>query len=119
MEAQIAASRIGAQRYLELIERYGLETVTGATEDMFDASERRLRHAIAALPDGTYTATTHIDGYLDDPDPARRDLAIKVAITIEGDRMKVDLAGTSPQVSDRPINMPFEGTVDCAVWLSV
>jgi N-methylhydantoinase B len=31
----------------------------------------------------------------------------------------VDLAGTSPQVSDRPINLPFEGTVDCAVWLTV
>jgi N-methylhydantoinase B len=119
MEAQIAASRIGAQRYLDLIERYDLETVTAATEDMFDASERRLRHAIAALPDGSYTATTHIDGYLDDPDPARRDLPITVMITIEGDRMKVDLTGTAPQVSDRPINMPFEGTVDCAVWLSV
>ena len=119
MEAQIAASRIGAQRYLDLIERYDLETVTAATEDMFDASERRLRHAIEALPDGSYTATTHIDGYLDDPDPARRDLPITVTITIEGDRMKVDLTGTAPQVSDRPINMPFEGTVDCAVWLSV
>ena len=119
MEAQIAASRIGAQRYLALVERYGLDTVTAATEDMFDASERRLRQAIAALPDGVYTATTHIDGYLDDPDPARRDLPIKATITVEGDRMKVDLAGTAPQVSDRPINMPFEGTVDCAVWLSV
>jgi N-methylhydantoinase B len=119
MEAQIAASRIGAQRYLGLIERYGLGTVTAATEDMFDASERRLRQAIAALPDGVYTATTHIDGYLDDPDPARRDLPITATITIEGDRMKVDLTGTAPQVSDRPINMPFEGTVDCAVWLSV
>ncbi|MGH8432594.1 MAG: hydantoinase B/oxoprolinase family protein, partial [Solimonas sp.] len=119
MEAQIAASRIGAQRYLELIERYGLATVTAATEDMFDASERRLRHAIAALPDGKYTATSYIDGYLDDPDPARRDLPITVTITIEGDQMKVDLAGTAPQVSDRPINMPLEGTVDCAVWLAV
>jgi N-methylhydantoinase B len=119
MEAQIAASRIGAQRYLDLIQRYGLDTVTAAAEDMFDASERRLRHAIAALPDGKYTATTRIDGYLDDPNPARRDLPITVTITIEGDQMNVDLTGTAPQVSDRPINMPFEGTVDCAVWLSV
>src|SRR5260370_35597545 len=33
--------------------------------------------------------------------------------------MVVDLAGTAPQVPDRPINMPFEGTVDCAVWLTL
>jgi N-methylhydantoinase B len=86
---------------------------------MFDASERRLRAAIAELPDGEYTATTHIDGYLDDPDPSRRDLPITVTIRIKGDDMTVDLTGTAPQVSDRPINMPFEGTVDCAIWLSV
>ena len=119
MEAQIAASRIGAQRYLELLERYGLKTVTAATEDMFDASERLLRSAIAELPDGEYSATTYIDGYLDDPDPKRRDLPIKVTIRIKDDEMEVDLTGTAPQVSDRPINMPFHGTVDCAIWLSV
>jgi N-methylhydantoinase B len=33
--------------------------------------------------------------------------------------MEVDLTGTADQVSDRPINMPFEGTVDVAVWLTV
>ncbi len=119
MEAQIAASRIGAQRFGELIARYGLDTVTAATEDMFDASERLLRAQIAKLPDGEYSATTFIDGYLDDPDPARRDLPIKVTIRIKGDEMEVDLTGTAPQVSDRPINMPFEGTVDCAIWLAV
>ena len=119
MEAQIAASRIGAQRYLELLQRYGLETVTAATEDMFDASERLLRKAIGDLPDGEYSATTYIDGFLDDPDPRRRDLPIKVTIRIKGDEMEVDLTGTAPQVSDRPINMPFHGTVDCAIWLSV
>ena len=27
--------------------------------------------------------------------------------------------GTSPQVSDRPINMPLEGTVDVAIWLTL
>ena len=41
------------------------------------------------------------------------------AITVRGDEITVDLTGTSPQVSDRPINLPFEGTVDCAVWLTL
>ncbi|MEQ9811995.1 MAG: hydantoinase B/oxoprolinase family protein [Azospirillaceae bacterium] len=119
MEAQIAAARIGAEAYLGVIERYGLATVEAAGNALYDSSERRMRAAIAALPDGDYSATTHIDGFLDDPDPRRRDLAIKVTIKVRGDEMTVDLTGTADQVPDRPINMPLEGTVDCAVWLSL
>jgi N-methylhydantoinase B len=119
MDAQIAAARIGAQRYIDLIELHGLSTIVAASEEMFDSSERRMRSAIRALPDGDYSATAMIDGYLDDPNPARRDLPIKVTIRKRGDEMTVDLTGTAQQVSDRPINMPLEGTVDCAIWLAI
>ena len=119
MNAQIAAAQIGAQRFLDLVRRYSRDTVNGAYEDLMDYSERLMRAAIREIPDGVYRATTLIDGYLDDPDPARRDLKIAVTITINADELTVDLTGTAPQVSDRPINMPFEGTVDCAVWLTL
>jgi N-methylhydantoinase B len=119
MEAQIAAAQIGAQRFLDLVRRYGRSTVAGASADLMDYSERLMRDAIRQIPDGVYTATTHIDGYLDDPEPSRRDLPIHVTITIDGDEITVDLTGTAPQIPDRPINMPFEGTVDCAVWLTL
>lgn len=116
MQAQIAASRIGAERFLELIDRYGLETVQGASEDLMDYSERVLRTEIEKLPDGTYSAEGTIDGYLDHVDPAYRDLPICAAVTIDGSDLIVDLEGTAPQV-DLPINMPFEGTVDIAIYL--
>ena len=119
MNAQVAAAQIGAQRYLDLVRRYGRATVSGAYEDLMDYSERLMRGAIHAIPDGAYFAETFIDGYLDDPDPARRDLKIAVTIKVSGDDLTVDLTGTSAQVSDRPINLPFEGTVDCAVWLTL
>ena len=119
MEAQISASRIGAERYLGLIEQYGYETVLGACLQAMEYSERLMRQAIEAIPDGTYTAENFLDGYLDSDDAARKDLRLCVTITVEGNDLTVDLAGTSPQVSDRPINMPLEGTVDCAVWLTV
>ncbi|MGY6409555.1 MAG: hydantoinase B/oxoprolinase family protein [Alkalilacustris sp.] len=119
MEAQVKAAAIGAERYLELVQRYGLETVTGAYEDLMDYSERLMRGAIAALPDGDYTATTHIDGYLDDPSPARRDLPLTVTLRVRGDSLTVDLTGTAPQLDDKPINMPLVGTVDCAIWLTI
>jgi N-methylhydantoinase B len=119
MNAQIAAAQIGAQRYLDLVHRYGRATVRGAYEDLMDYSERMMRKAISDIPDGVYSAETFTDGYLDDPDPTRRDLKFAVTITVRGDELTVDLTGTSPQISDRPINLPFEGTVDCAIWLTL
>ena len=119
MEAQIAASRIGAERFTALHERYGAETVEAAGEAAKAHAERLMRSAIAAMPDGTWQATTYIDGYLDSDDPTRKHLPLVVAITVDGDEMTVDLTGTADQVPDRPINMPLVGTVDIAVWLTV
>ena len=33
--------------------------------------------------------------------------------------MTIDLTGTSPQIDDRPINMPFVGTVDIAIFVTL
>jgi N-methylhydantoinase B len=118
MEAQVAACRIGAARFLELLERYGPSTVRAASDDLMDYSERMLRSEIDRLPDGTYQAVGRLDGFLDHPDPCYRDLVVRVAVTVDGSDILVDLAGTSPQL-DLPINMPFEGTVDIAVYLTI
>ena len=119
MEAQIAAARFGAEQLGELIDRYGRTTFDAACDAVMNYAERLMRQAIAALPNGRYSATPYIDGYLDDPNPARRELPLVVTINIKDDEMLVDLTGTTPQVSDRPINMPLEGTVDIAIWLTV
>src|SRR5438309_4921023 len=51
MEAQVAACRIGAQRYAELLDQYGRETVEAACEELMNYSERMLRQEIEKLPD--------------------------------------------------------------------
>ena len=84
MEAQVAACRIGADRFLELVERFGIETVRSASDDLKDYSERMLRRQIERLPDGTLYGGRRLDGFLDHPDPAYKDLVIRVAITVEG-----------------------------------
>ncbi|MCO5157154.1 MAG: hydantoinase B/oxoprolinase family protein [Aquamicrobium sp.] len=119
MEAQVAAARIGADRYSALLDQYGVETVTGAYEDLLDYSERLMREAIASIPDGRYNAKTFIDGYLDSPDPTLKELPIEVTLTVSGSDIHVDLTGTAPQTTHKPINMPLVGTVDCAVWLTL
>jgi N-methylhydantoinase B len=119
MEAQVAACQIGARRYLELLEEYGRETVEAACEELMNYSERMLRQEIEKLPDGVYSAEGHIDGFADDPDPAKKDLKISVTVTVAGDSLTVDLSGTAPQISDKAINMPFLGTVDVAVYVTL
>ncbi|MDB5365504.1 MAG: hydantoin utilization protein [Rhodospirillales bacterium] len=117
MEAQIAACRVGANRFLELYRSYGAETLWGAVEDLLDYSERLMRSQIAKVPDGVYRATGHIDGFLDSADPALSMLPIEVAVTVRGDDIAVDFTGTAPQLEHHAINMPFVGTVDVAVRL--
>ncbi|RSK47446.1 hydantoinase B/oxoprolinase family protein [Bacillus canaveralius] len=119
MEAQIAAAKIGVQRYVEIIEKFGLDTVISASEELMNYSEKMMRDAITKLPDGEYSAEGFLDGYLDSNDPAKKDLKIAVTVKVSGSDMTVDLTGTDPQVTDRPVNMPLMGTVDIAIYLTL
>jgi N-methylhydantoinase B len=119
MEAQVAACQIGARRYVELLEQYGREDVEAACEELMNYSERMLRREIEQLPDGVYSAEGFIDGFENDPDPSKRDQRITVTVTVAGDTLTVDLTGTSPQLSDKAINMPFVGTVDIAIYVTL
>lgn len=119
IEAQIAAARIGAERYLEIVGKYGLETVQATAEGLTNYSEKMMRNAISKLPDGEYHAEGLMDGYLDNEDPNKKDLKIAVTLKVKGDELIVDLTGTSPQIDDKPINMPLEGTVDIAIYLTL
>jgi N-methylhydantoinase B len=119
MNAQIAACQAGAERFVQLVDRYGATKLFDAIEDVFDHSERLMRAQIAALPDGRYEATGHIDGFISDTEPELRNIAIQVAIIVEGSSIHVDFTGTAPQVEGYGVNMPFVGTVDIAVWLTL
>jgi N-methylhydantoinase B len=119
MEAQVQTAQIGAERFLDLVNQYSLKTVMDAFEDLLDYSERLMRNAISALPDGEYSARTFIDGFLDDADASRKDLPIAVTLKVQGDSITVDLTGTAPQIPDKPINMPLVGTVDISIWLTL
>ena len=119
MDAQIAACHVGARRLLDLVDRYGLTTLTAAIEDLFDYSERLMRSQIAKLKDGTYRATGYIDGFLGSDDAAVKNLPINVTVTVSGSDLTIDLTGTAPQVAGHAINMPFVGTVDVALWLTL
>ncbi len=92
--AQFAANHVGRERMLEMVKRDGIEAVKAAMAEVLDYSERRMRAAIAALPDGSWTGEAFLDRDVFDDNPIR----VCVKVTISGDTLVADFTGTAPQV---------------------
>ena len=94
LRAQVGAAQLGAARLGELIATYGADTVSAAVDWTIDDTKRRFREEIARWPDGTYESDVYVDS-----DPAgNADIHVHVAVTVDGDRLVVDFAGSD----DRP-----------------
>ena len=108
--AQFAANNIGGLRVQELCSRHGTDVVEAVMQNMLDYSERRVRTALAAVPDGVYFGEDYIDdgggvsGSSDEP------IVIKATVTVSGDSIDVNFDGSAPQVKAN-INNPFASTV--------
>lgn len=109
LHAGVAACRMGGQRILELIGKYGRSSVLAAMADLLDYGERMTRAALAAVPAGVYRAEDVIeeDGLGNGP------YVLKVEVTVTADQMIVDFTGTSPQAKG-PINTSYAGLVTAA-----
>lgn len=116
LRAQVAACRWGQRGFRDLVERYGIERLKRSTQRLLNVAEMRMRDTIRNLPDGRYQATGYLDGY---EDTGEVDIPIQVSIEIKGDELNVDLSGSAPQLDHAPINMPFFGTTDMAVLLTL
>src|SRR5262245_10760122 len=93
--AQFAANRIGIDRVGELLARHGRETCEAAMVELLAYGERKIRAALRAIPSGTYTFAD----CMDDDGAGGPPVPIQVAITVDGDRIALDWAGTGGQVA--------------------
>ena len=102
LRAQLAAHRLAEARVAELCTRRGRDRVNAAMDELLAYSERVVRAAIRRLPDGRYEGADLLEtrsGILD----------IRAAVTIEGDAIDIDFAGTAPQY-DGNLNCPLAVT---------
>lgn len=109
MQAQISACRTGERRLAALHDRFGAATIAEASEAVFAQCQRLDREAVAAIPDGVYRA----EGELDSDRPGGGPVPVAVTITVRGDRMLLDLAGSSPQTRGC-LNCGFAQTISGA-----
>ena len=109
-QAQLGANRIGDQRFADLHETYGRDQLGTYLDELLDYTERRVRAAIADLPDGRYTAEDYMDGdgIVDEP------VKLRLTITVDGEEMTIDFTGTAEE-NTGPLNctpaMAFAGTM--------
>jgi N-methylhydantoinase B len=106
LRAQLAANRLAAARLEEAAERYGRATLRRGMEEVLDYAERRTRACIDSFPDGVYRAEDVLE---DDARGPARDLPIAAAVTVRGDEVDVDFAGTAPQAAGN-LNCPLSVT---------
>ena len=108
--AQFAANAVGGERVRQLCARYGAETVLSVMDSHLAYSERRMRAAIAEIPDGVYRGEDAVD----DDGVGSGPLPVRATVTVEGDDVSVDFAGTADQVRLN-LNCPFASTVSAAL----
>ena len=78
LRAQVAAVQTGEKRFLELVAKYGRDTVLGAIAAIMDQSEAAARASVRPIPDGVYEAESFLD---DDGVDAGRRVPMRVKVT--------------------------------------
>jgi len=86
ISAQVAANRLGTSLLQEMIEHFSLRVVLAYMGFIQRAASQKMRMALDAMTDGEY----RFEDFLDDGS------AIRVKITVAGERAKVDFTGTGP-----------------------
>ena len=93
--ASLGACKVAEGRIRRLLAKYGRKTVLDCIALNLDRSERRLRAKIAALPDGECVYEDYLEYFEDGVlDP----VLMRLTLTVRGDEIVADFAGSSPQV---------------------
>jgi N-methylhydantoinase B len=104
IQAEIASARVMGRHLTNMMDEYRLKELGPLAKRIHAYSEKAMSQAIAAVPDGEYSATVATDGVDGQP------LELRLRLHIEGSRAHFDYAGTSPQVKSS-INAVLNGTI--------
>jgi N-methylhydantoinase B/oxoprolinase/acetone carboxylase alpha subunit len=111
LQAHLGALKSAEAELQRAAERYGVETVKAAMNELIGYTERIVRKSIEAIPDGVYSAEDFADSDGFSPDPIK----VKVTLTINGSDITVDFAGSDP-ICKGSINSPFANTASAAYY---
>lgn len=111
LRAQVASNKLGARRIVELLDKYGVEVVNAAIEQLHKYTECRVRHEFARFPEGIFEG----DAYVDDDGITDQPICIKAKVVIKKGDMTVDLSDSDRQRRG-PMNCTFAQTYSSAAF---
>ena len=95
LRAMLGSTQIGAERVIALTEELGVNPYLRYLDGVLHHADRRMRAAVAELPDGVYYGEDHSDN-----DCFKKvDIAIRVTLTVEGDEIVADFSDSDPQIA--------------------
>lgn len=109
--AQYAAACTAERRVAELFATAGADESLAYASHVLDHAERVMREGIAGLADGVY----EFEDFLDDDGLTDEPVRIAVRLTIAGDELTADFAGSSPQVRG-PLNCRKSAVASCLYY---
>jgi N-methylhydantoinase B len=95
LAAQRAAIAVGRRRLVELARRHGAEPLAQVAAALSGYTARLMRAALGAIPNGSYAFADS----LDDDGAGGPEVAIRVQLTIDGERARVDFSDSDDQVA--------------------
>lgn len=109
MNSQVSACYTGEERFKAIVERFGMDVIRAAREEIFRQSAQLDKEAIAAVPDGTYRA----EGCLDNDGIGEEPVWVRVRVDVSGEEMTIDLEGSS-EATTGPVNCGLAQTISAA-----
>ena len=97
--ANVSCTEVGARALSKFLDEYGIADLDALADTITEQSERALREALRAIPDGVYRSAMPIDGPKDT-------IQLACAVEIRGDEAFIDFAGSTPTVR-AGINVPY------------
>lgn len=105
----VAANELGAGRLLSFMSDYGMEDLGALAEVVQGRSERAMRAAIRAIPDGEYRSVITNN-------PLGEVLSYPVMVKVEGDSLSIDFDGAPPQLPQGGLNSTLNYTAAHATY---
>jgi 5-oxoprolinase (ATP-hydrolysing)/N-methylhydantoinase A len=105
----LAANRLGAERLVAFMDDYGMHDLRALAAVVQNRSEKAMREAILALPDGEYRSEVYNN-------PLGTKLNYPLKVTVQGDTVELDFAGAPAQLPQGGLNCTFSYTAAHATY---
>jgi N-methylhydantoinase B len=91
--SQIGSVKTGKRRVLELLDKWGIDTLAAFSREIIAYADRRTSAQIETFKDGTYRS----EAWVDSDGTGQTNMTIRCEMTISGSQIRIDFDGSDPQ----------------------